>query len=222
MLLDAYLLISMDESFPGSIGDSCAESSRYAVIAHVNSKQPKLGLQYLVTDKGLVRHPDSPWREDDTSGDQAFPFIAAADLTQPELAKKVIQQTKDAGYRTGNGDLISPGMYGQIRRAENKSMLWLSDLPLLAQALIFKIPFRWSDSKKAFETTADSSGDYLNFINAIAYAHAKGNITWPMRLAMRLVSKETALAKVKHYYRNEPNSQWVTDEYEKAINLIWQ
>jgi hypothetical protein len=223
MFLDAYALIAMEQSaFPGSIGDSCSESSRYAVIAYVNGSKPNIKLGELVTDKGPIRHPSSPWREDDTSSDQVAPLIAATELVNPELAKKIIQNIKDSHYRTGNGDLISFGVLGQMRRAENKAMLWLSDLPLVFQSLIFKIPFRWSDSKKRFESSSGSSGDYLNFINALAFARAKNNVTWPMWLAMRFISKDTAKAKVADYYKPEPNSQWILDEYNTAIDKIWK
>lgn len=216
-----YNYIEMHEARPGSIGDSCAETSRFVTISIVSGVNPNIDLKAFVTEKGPLRHPDTIWREDDTSGDQVFPLIAASCLTQPELCSKIIKQIKDAGYKTGNGDFITPGMLGQIRRAENKKLLAISDIPLLIQALLFKVPFRWSDSKKKFESSEGSSGDYLNFINAIAFAKAKGNITLPMKLTMKLISKEKCLEMVKHYYRNEQESQFLIDLYSKALDVIY-
>ena len=224
MIQDNYGYIEMEQDpvgNPGRTGDSLAETSRYVSIAYVIGDNPKINLAYFVTDKGCLRHPDSPWREDDCSGDQVFPLIAASALTQPELLAKVLKQIKDAGYKTGNGDFITPGMLGQIRRAEDKKFLAISDIPLVIQAVLFKIPFRWSDSKKKFESNDDSSGDYLNFINTLAFAKAKGNISLPMKLAMKLISKEKCLEKVKHYYRNEPNSQGLVELYEKSLGKIY-
>lgn len=207
---------------PGSIGDSLAYTSQYITIAYVAGKLgDKINLFAFVSEKGPLRHPDSPWRENDTSGDQVYPLIAASALTQPVLSYRVIKQIKDAGYRTGNGDKIPPGMYGQIRRAQRKNALWVSDLPIFIQALFFKIPIRWSDSKKWFEKSEGSSSDYLNFINALAFAKAEDNITWPMKLAMKLIPKQKVLEKVKDYFKPEPNVQWLLDLYKEALEVIY-
>lgn len=224
MIQDNYGYIEMEQDpvgDPGRTGDSLAETSRYVTIAYVIGDDPKINLVHFVTDKGCLRHPNSPWREEDCSGDQSFPLIAASCLTQPELCSKVIKQIRDSGNRTGNGDLITPGMRGQIRRAENKKLLAISDIPLLIQALLFKVPFRWSDSKKRLESSKEASGDYLNFINALAFAKAKGKITLPMKLAMKLISKQKCLDMVVHYYRNEQNSQGLIDLYKKALDNIY-
>lgn len=224
MYIDNYKTIVMEQNpagSPGNLGDSCAESSRVATLKFVLKQDSGINLTVFITDNGIIRHPDSPWRENDTSGDQVYPLIAAASLSQPELAKTIVQKLSDAGNKTGNGDRLSPGMYGQIYRAQNKPNLWISDLPVLAQALIFKLPYRWSDSKKTLEKTSGSSGDYLNFVNALAFAKAKNNITWPMKLAMKLINKELVLQKVKDYYQIEPNSKWLIDLYTEALGIIY-
>lgn len=207
---------------PGSIGDSLAETSRYITLMYLlDIPYNSIDLSNFITDKGILRHPDSPWRENDTSGDQIYPLIAASSLIHPEITDMVIEQIKHNRYKTGNGDFISPGMFTQIRRAEHKHFLFVSDLFLLAQAIILKLPFRWSDSKKSFESSKNSSGDYLNFINGLAFAKAKNNTTFPLKLAKKLIKKDTLKQKVQDYYKIEPNSQWIINIYNNTIDRIY-
>jgi hypothetical protein len=222
MYIDTYGFIIMEQSaLPGGYGDSCAETSRYVVLAYINGKKLDIDLRPFVTEKGVLRHPDSPWREDDTSSDQVYPLIAAGYVLQPVVAYKAIKQIADAGDRTGNSDKINIGMYAQIARFFSKDYLWVRDLTLVGQALIFKIPFRWSDSKKRLERSSGSSSDYLNFINGLAFARIN-KWTWPCWLATKIISKEKAMSKVSDYYKPEPNSDWLLQLYTRAIPKIWQ
>lgn len=223
MMIDTYGYVIMEQSpLPGGYGDSCAETGRYAVLAYINGTKLDIKFNSFVTDIGVLRHPDSPWREDDTSGDQVSPLIAATALIQPVLGYRVIKQIEDAGYKTGNGDLLSPGIYAQMRRAQRKSFLWLSDLALVGQALLLKLPIRWSDSKRWFESTSGSSCDYLNLVNNLAFARAMESWTWPCWLATKLISQELALSKAKDYYEPEPNNGMILEQYAEAIPKIWK
>lgn len=223
MYIDSYQLIVMEQSgFPGGWGDSAAESSRYVILATINGEKVNINLKQLVTETGVLRHPLSPWRENDTSSDQVVPLLAATSLLQPELASVIIKQIKTAGYKTGNGDLISTGLLENMRRAEKKHFLWISDLAILGQALIFQLPFRWSDSKRFFELSSGSSSDYLNFTTDLAFAKITNTETIPIKLAkLLIVSKEKILSEVNSYYAAEPNHSMIIEEYTKALERIY-
>lgn len=221
MVFDNYGYIVMEQSgLPGGYGDSCAETSRYVTLKAVIGDQVVINLVSFVTDQGVLRHPLSPWREDDTSLDQMYPLLAATTLTNKELRNKVDGFITDYSGKTYNGKIVNFGMQAQVARSRDEKHLWINDLSILGQALIFKLPYRWSDSKKWFEKN-DSTSDYLNFVNGIAFAKVKNNETWPIKLAKKLIKKETVLEKVKSYYQPEPNSQWLVDLYSKALEVIY-
>ena len=220
MILDSYGFINMEQSqAPGSIGDSAAETSRYIVLAFINGQKLDINLSYFVTDKGLLRHPLSPWREDDTSLDQMYPLVAAAALiSSDELRVKI--DSFISGTKTYNGKIVTLGFKAQLNRSKDNSIPWIDDLALLGQALLFKIPIRWSDSKKRPELMSSSSSDYLNYVSGLAFAKIKG-LTWPLKLARLLISKEQIMDKVEQYYAPEPNVRWLLDEYKKALKEIY-
>lgn len=220
MIFDNYQYLIMEQvEAPGNSGDSAAETGRYVTLKAVIGEKVIIDLSHFITEKGILRHPDSPWRENDISSDQVAPLLAAASLIQPEIADKIMKQLENG--HTGNGDLISLGLRGQIRRAQDKHFLGFSDLPMLGQALLFKLPFRYSESKHWLEGNDDSSGDYLNFVNSLAFAKAKGKLSLSQKLSMKLISKQKCLDKVKHYYRNEPHAGFLIDLYSKALELIY-
>lgn len=219
MILDEQNYIIMEQSgLPGGYGDSCAETSRYITLLAVIDEKVIIDLSGFVTDKGILRHPKSPWREDDTSLDQMYPLLAAASLTEDtkELRHEIDEYITGNRGRTYNDKILTLGMNAQIDRSRGKPGL---DLALIGQALLFKIPFRWSDSKKKFEKNTDSS-DYLNFVNGLAFAHLK-HPTWASKVAKLLTNKDKVLQKIKDYYSPEPNSEWLIKIYEKALGIIY-
>lgn len=217
MFLDAYNFITMEQTgSPGNIGDSLSETSRYLTLLGVIGDKTVINLSPFITDKGILRHPLSPWRESDTSSDQVSPLIAAASVSSQFLIEdKVLGFTK---YKTGNGDFITLGLLANKRRAQNKHFLWISDLAILAQALIFKLPYNIVNYKLVKN---NGTSDYLNFVNNLAFAKFKKNETWPLKLAKWLTPKNKILQKIRLYYRPEPNSQWLIDIYEKALGEIY-
>ncbi len=184
--------------YPGNIGDSCAETSRFAIIG--NSGQ--ISLVQFITEMGFIRHPDAPedWRERDFSGDQAEPLALANSV----IRETIRDRTKANSWRTGNGELITPRLYAILTGKR-----WLLAICILAQGLLFKLPWRWSDSRNKFEITADSSADYLNYIVAAIQAPR-----WSRCLTSAALLKQ----KVRDYYKPEPNSQWVIDAYDAVIS----
>jgi hypothetical protein len=210
---DEYgLLLSETSPAPGCYGDSMAETARWinlktAIGESVDIKR----LSCFVTPTGYVRHPLSPWREDDMVSDQLMPFYLA---TKYDMRADLRDSVRAAGWRTGNGDLISPLFYTILR--DNPFGAFLA---LLAQLAIFKIPFRWSDSKKRFESNADSSADYLNWIQGLLWLQARAP-----KLA-RFVADRTSFThlveRVSHYYRDEPNWKGPTLLYFDVIAKLY-
>ena len=186
MKIDEYGCVVMEkDGTPGDLGDSCAESSRLDIIAPVH--RHKLDLNAFVTANGFVRHPKSPWREDDFSNDQALPLILA-------------DYIRGAWWKIpGTNTIASPGVWAAVRG--NWKLLALT---VKMQNLLFALPYRWSDSKKWFERTSGSSADYLNYFVSIVFLRRRG-ITVKMR-------PET-LDKVRSYYANEPRSDWIVEAY---------
>ncbi len=213
MLIDSFLTIIMEHSsFEGNRGDAAAETSRYAHCEMLNGNYTvlsKVNLKVFLTLLGGIRHPQVPedWKEKDFSEDQGKPLYLALKRAGMPEADKLKKFIKDAGWRMGNGDLITPGFYAILNDWQ-----WLSDVSVLVQSLIFKLPYRWSDSKKWFERTEGSSSDYLNHFHSAVYS--------PLWIR-RLTSKEVMKQKFRDYLKDEPNSQWVIDSYEQALERHW-
>lgn len=202
---------------PGRTADSAAETGRYITLKAVIGDTVIINLKPLVTDKEILRHPNCIWH--DAPSDTVAPLLAAASIIDPETEQKILVLIKD--NKTPNGNVISPGLWAERRRIEGKKLLWASDLVILGQALLFKLPYRWSDSKKTFEKTSGSSADYLNYINYIALAKVKDKkLNLVLKLALKLTGKANILEKIQSYYKPEPNSQWILDLYKKVIEEL--
>ena len=202
-------IVSEQSTGDSAIGDSCAETARFIVVTYTdgNVTYDVTGFAFR-TDKGYVRHPNIvQWREEDFSCDQALPLFLAYKLKGPPMAEEMKDRIKAAGWRTGNGTLISPMFYAILKG--NKFLL---NLAVAGQALLFKVPWRWSDSKKAFESSQDASGDYLNW-----WMGAMQASPW----ARNLVPPSVLISKVEHYYRNEPNNSTILALYSNSIRRTY-
>lgn len=219
MKTDSNGLIEMEHcAFPGNVGDSCAETCRYiSLVAFVfNSFEQQAfskAIEMFLSPVGVLRHPKSPWREDDTSSDQVLPLVVAADFCGFDLPGFVFKT------KTGNGDYVSPMLFAVQKRFKRKQY-WFFDLSILAQCYVFKIPFRWNDEKKSFEGSKGSSCDYLNLIISLIHSVKTKTETWPIKKAIKSLDKDVVFQKVKDYYSNEPNA-FVVSWYEKAITKLW-
>jgi hypothetical protein len=207
MKIDEFGCLVMEHSSPeGNLGDSCAETGRLEHMLMVLGEPSQCSMFPFLTDKGYVRHPNAIWREDDFSSDQALPFYLVT-KNRP-LGIQMHQRIQAAGWKTGNGTFVSPGFYALLKDSQ-----FLINQTLAAQALIFKFPWRWSDSKKWFEKSEGSSADYLNWIHAAAYAYP-----W----VRNMIPKQRLKDKVIDYYDSEPYSIWVVELYERFIDLHFQ
>lgn len=205
MIFDSYGCIVMDGPDPGHLGDSCAETSRWVCLGgELDSKI----LEQFISHHGYLRHPDAPygpprslhsWRESDMSSDQLLPLLMAAQKINPMLAE-TIKARLQSTWMVGPGHIAPPALlalaYGNL--------WWFKQLTQL-QTYIFKIPWRWSDSKKWFERTEGSSADFLNYFISIVYLKRHGIVV--------KYDVEKVREKIVSYYANQVNSDWVVAKY---------
>lgn len=206
------LIVSDTSGPPSCFGDSCAETGRVVHLGCLLGLQdgPAERLLHFVTSGGYVRHPSPTlpydWRETDFSSDQALPlYLAFRSTGMTAQAEQMKDRFKKSGWNTGNGDPIAPFLWAALL---NSKML-MSFFCIVA-AVFFCVPFRWSDSKKRFESTKDATGDYLNYFHASVYAYP-----WA-----RWVRGKTILAKITAYYSNESNAQELLRLYAEAIKAV--
>lgn len=184
---------------PGSIGDSCAETSRYAHLKMLlGDYVTDYSLMQFVTPLGYIRHPDVPedWKEKDFSNDQALPLFLAF---RRSVSFQALEMKNRLKWRVGNGDLISPGLFAELHDSQ-----FLRTTCLLAQLALWKLPWRYNEAKNKFEANENSSADYLNFIHVAVYA--------PRWLRRRL-DPGNLILKVCDYYLPEPNCQEIKNSY---------
>lgn len=192
---------------PGRTGDSAAESARYLHLKMILGNYIlDVNLNQFITSIGYVRHPDSPWRENDMSGDQLLPLYLAFKRYDPVRTSELEARVRSAGYRTGNGNLVSPAFFSCLKDSK-----LLMSICTLGQALLFKLPYRWNDETKRLEKMKNSSADYLNFIHVAVYCP---------KLIRKSVSKEMLRKKVSEYYEPEPNA-FVIELYDQVIERYW-
>lgn len=196
------LMISETSPWPGSSGDSCANTARSEVLRPTGQSMDK-----FFTDTGCVRHPDTPWRESDFSGDQLIALFMAANGEQRGRLRQLFPK------RAGDGNLHAP-----LTWAIMNNHFILANLFLLLQKLLFALPYRYSDADglkwyQRLQRMDEASADYLNFFVAAVYMKRCGV------LKINIDTEEVA-HKVFHYYQNEPNNIEVLKDYEAGFNLI--
>lgn len=184
MKFDSLGCMVMEQcEWPGSAGDSCAESFRHKILAGecANSERNP-----FIIPNGFLRHPSlidrEGWDVADFSNDQLLPMM---------LCKGV-----DPGFPfiLGTRTLLSLGCILIKWR-----MYRLLNFINIVQGWILP------------GAESDESADYLNF--AIIYIWLKRTGRW----ATLSVSPDLVMAKVRSYYKPEPNSEWVVELYERNL-----
>lgn len=216
MFFDDYGAINMEQvPYPGSIGDSCAETCRYNLLYGLTHEQLYSFYQLFVTRNGYLRHPEAPagWREDDFSSDQAIPlYILFSEYGMKDLTDEFERRLREAGWKTGNGDYVSLLFISAAYRARGEQNS-LTDLPILLQAIALRfLPYRWNEVTKSLEHTDGSSCDWLNYYHLLLQARRRGH-TIASKLARWLTPHSMIMEKVRDYYSPEPNSKAVIDGY---------
>ncbi len=214
MYFDTHGAVVMEQvPFPGNIGDSCAETCRYRLLSVLSFAELMKLSDAFFTSTGFLRHPDSPWREDDFTSDQALPlYLLFTAYGMTVWRDEMEQRFRAAGWKTGNGDYLNLLFISVIYRAHGKQS-WLTDLPILAQAVVLRfLPYRWNESTKSLERTVDSSCDWLNYFHVL---NQVGGETVTRRLAKWLTPHSMIMPKIRSYYEKEPNSEFLIDAYER-------
>ena len=128
------------DGYPGDIGDSCADTARLFVLDPMALfYEPALNLDVFWTPRGYVRHPLAPerddngesWREDDFSSDQALPLLLAYEVSRNILRTNLANRLCIASWRTGDGNLVSPGLYALSKFVLSRDRVWLHVLGLI-------------------------------------------------------------------------------------------
>ena len=187
---------------PGCLGDSMANTSRWQDLL-IASFSPIILVQFI-TETSYTRCPDSrlPTTQDwAPSSDQCIPWVLV--LGSTTWVEQMAKRFKNNGWRTPDGNIVQPALYAILN--ENWNLL---AIVVAAQALLFKLPFRWDDGQKKFVSSANSSADYLNW-----YHCAKRCPKW----VLKLVSKDVLKAKIWAYFLPEPDVQWLLDLYNTDI-----
>jgi hypothetical protein len=222
MKIDEYGCIVMEHvNWPGSIGDSAAESGRYEHLKQLLGDYVAIcNLEDFVTPLGYVRHPTAPtdpdWREKDFSADQSLPlYLAWRKSGNYVRTNQMERRYKRDWFRTGNGDLLTPGLFAEMYAN------WLRVPLLLGQIAIFKLPVRYNDEKQGFEANEGSVCDYLNYIHVSVYAPA-----WVRRLGP---SKQKLKQAIASYYfkeimleKDNPRiAVKIYELYEQVLERYW-
>lgn len=231
MVIDKYgCLIMEHSSWEGNRGDSCAETARYAHLKMLlgDYKQDYNLNSFVIPGLGYVRHPDLlhfvdekgvSWGLTDFSSDQALPlYLAFKKASMWYEFDEMSERLWYSGFRTGNGDLLSPGLL-----AEYFDYQVLRSGLLVGQVGLFHFKYRWNDELNKFQETEESSCDYINFIHTAVYAPQ-----W----VRDLTDKEVLKQKVWSYYLIEmlyevKNSKRglardVVDLYYDVIDRYWR
>lgn len=221
MRIDQYKTVIREQyapGEPGDRGDSCADTARLKVLS------PELGvdLTHFRTMKGYIRHEETPedWKETDFTSDQATPLLMAYDLYAEYSHLAIEMRTRlSATYNTGNGDVVSPGLFFLVKKDFH-----LLGLTALLQAFLFLVPLRWSDAEnlkwwQRFQWGGDD-GDYLNWIVTLEYLWTRWDIRWPTHLCYRMRSPARAFKKAFNYHIPQPKSDWVMDIYSKHLDEV--
>lgn len=239
MKFDLLQMIEMEQNpigSPARIGDSFAETFRLINLESFLYPDSKLfdTVEMIYgqcrTPIGLLRHPKVPekdekgnsWREPDFSWDQFLPgFIALKRLGFEKEVHDILScvNFKSIWPELYNGKLAPPTFKAALLRSVNEQS-WFWDLSILFQLLAMKyLGFRWSDADKKFESSKDSSADWINWIHLMI--QAENSSTWVTRFAKRFTSQQEVFHKVMSYYAPEPHSQWVLDKYLSVIRLVF-
>lgn len=195
------------EGTPANYGNSMAETGRYAHLLFFANESPLAEIKLLnfITKYSYVESANplcpSDW---EVSSDQCLPWFLAIKCCSLWAPTEMRYRIKDSQWKTPDGNYVSPMFYAILTRNN-----FLLNLFVGLQALIFKLPWRWNDQQKKFESSVGSSADYLNWFHCALYCKS-----W----VRYLVPKSTLLDKINSYYAIEPNAKWLLDLYKKVID----
>jgi hypothetical protein len=199
-------LISETSEWPGSHGDSCANTCRHAILdGHEVLASP---FEFMAAG-GYQRHPElkDTWGAWDFSNDQALPLL----IRVLRIAKHNFILDDFKWKIPASKTWVSPGVWCLAR-----GWIFLFGLVTLAQCFLFKIPWRWDDEKQRIARSEGHSADYLNMVVSLKFLRERG-YWWIARLCWRVLDPWLVGGKVYDYFKPEPNCYWHRDLFLKEI-----
>lgn len=203
MKFDNNNMLYMEHDLPdmnAAVGDSCAETGRYFILnCSLNKIDIRVASEYMSNTESndkYVRHPRLS--DQDFGPDQWLPRY---------LVSKICGFGEEASRMRKDYKSMSLSSLACVCPVFAKVFV-------LLQELAFRLPFRWSDSKRAFESNKDASADYLNWFMLIVY----------YKIKPRFVTKEELKAAVQAYYKPETDLGAATfnEFYFKAADEVWK
>lgn len=194
---DGTLVRDQNQDFDGARGDSCFDSCAFGLSHFLVNKEyhPQLDADKFFTSEGTVRHPDVKWREDDMSTDNELAlYMFVREIGDIKKRSFILERIKDRGWKTGNGQFISPGYFAELVNSQVLRCLFLT-----IQVIFFWFPVYWNDGawKKGEWPLGNAwkkTDGYLQWALVASFA------PWPFR---RLISKATLKSKIVGYYKPE-------------------
>lgn len=182
---------------PANLGDSCAETARYELL----SGDSCVSLGKFWTSIGFLRHPNSIWREKDTSSDQVLPLVLERTMLPVHLGPRILIP--------GTKTIMSAGLWAAWHKHYR-----LLNMVNIVQGWLFNLSWRIADGGK-LERSEGKVQDWLNYLCVYFWLRDHGH--W----ATLNQSKERCMKAVRKYYLEGPdqekNSEWIVELYEKAL-----
>lgn len=183
---------------PANLGDSLAETTRYEILS---GDRPSLG--QFCTSIGFLRHPNSIWREKDTSADQVLPLVLVRPTLPTQFGSRILIP--------GTSTVMSAGLWAAWHRHYK-----LLNIVNIVQGWVFNLSWRFADGGKV-ERSEGKVQDWLNYL--FVYFWLRDNGHW----ATLNQSKERCIKAVRKYYLEgddiEPNSDWIVKLYKRKLEV---
>jgi hypothetical protein len=211
-LVDGALIRDQNGDTPGQYGDSCFDTSAYALSKMLLGESMvdiKLA-QFIRPDGETIRHPKSFWGAEDQSEDQEKPLSMAvkfAGLTYMGKSdwRLIKEKIYERGMKTGNGNFITLGYLAELQELQ-----WLRIFCQVIQVLFFWFPFCWNDGTKNIDWSWHKSDGYLQWALTACFT------PWIFR---KLIRKQTLKQKIADYYAPEgQNGLWVVQKHYQLID----
>ncbi len=218
---DFGLLVREKPRDPGheiaNLGDSCADSCRWAILSQFIGEPFRINLWLFQDDNvGYLRHPTlankEGWNNRDVTNDQYVPLMMAACLLDWHIFARM---KKDVGFFIpGTRKITHPAIF-----AIKYKQWWALALMNKIQGWLLTWSFRWSDDEHEGAGFKSSKGKVQDYPTMIATTVFLNKIGYKARLPRPAKECIEALEAYRFNPKDfEPNAEWEIDIYRKAIN----
>lgn len=206
---DLGCLIMEKDGEPGDLGDSCAETGRFCVIAPPGIPFTYVDLSRFVTEEGFVRHPRAPWREDDFTSDQMIYLLMGSFLRDRDVYE----------YVRSHLDRMQKARLPDVWLLKWQAFHLLG-VTAIAQIILNAFPIRWSDAHDRegfwnvwrFTWSSNSTVSFMTVTTTMIFLKRVG-ITWPLFF----FNRDRYLERTAAYYADQPDSSWFVELFRRAL-----